>query len=132
MTKDTCSIIKDCYCVLKKTINMYTSDWCDAEGSSAGSLGKSGIFKVVCMVQSQDWDVVGCRGAVRLLLSKPEYNDTELSKAPKCSGMTGSGQGCSLFSIIAASVGRSTLSTACSAGHSLFSTVALIGLYLRT
>ena len=51
---------------------MHTLNWCDAEGPSAGSLGKSGIFKVVCMVQSQVWDVVGCRGEVRLLLSKPE------------------------------------------------------------
>lgn len=111
---------------------MHTLNWCDAEGPSAGSLGKSGIFKVVCMVQSQVWDVVGCRGEVRLLLSKPEYNDTELSKAPKCSGMTGSGQGCSLFSTIASSVGRSTLSTTSSAGFSLFSTVAFVGLYLWT
>lgn len=60
----------------QKTIHMHTSDWCDAEGPSAGSLGTSGIFKVVSMVQSQVWDIVGCRGEVRVLLSKPESTMT--------------------------------------------------------
>lgn len=95
-----------------------TLDVHDAEGPFAGSLGKSGIFKVVSTVRDRSW----CRGEVRVSPAKPEYNDTVVSKAPKCSGATESGQGGTplLSSIVASSRGDCTLfSIASSVGWSL-------------
>ena len=67
----------------------FTIDVQDAERPSAGS-GKSGMTS---NVESAVWGRSWCSGEVRVSLVKPEYNDTVVSNAPKCSGMTESRHG---------------------------------------